>query len=454
MTFDSHLKLKIYDKDVLKDDFMGFTKINLDELLRFDGKGVQYFPVYKKSTLGSTSGGSIGQIGIAVKFNCTEIPQGRADLKTQAQETMTRKDQVPMGVQDTYQQGHPTHMGGPQGSVPSTYQGPVQHIIPPTGQATTSDEIVTHHKPGLIGAGLGALGTGAVLGSAMRGSGTSGTTGTTGTGMTGTGTGITGTGTGMTGTGMTGTGMTGTGMTSTGLAGTGTTFNGSIDITLSDAKLFVVQHGSRQDPYCVVALGSTGLKSMMEGQGIGKEKFQTKVHNGAGQHPIWNETHSLSLQNMKLDSWLQVRVYDRDVVKDDYIGKLKLSLGEMLKFDKRGVNYFPLWKKGALGQTKTEQIGEVGLGVVFNCTEMPQAQADFKSQATDSMARKQQQLGVGQQGMTQQGMTQQVPIGSTTGSTATVNQPLNTKPVYTQGITQGTQGTQGISYPQTQTYSH
>jgi hypothetical protein len=273
-------------------------------------------------------------------------------------------------------------------------------------------------------------------------------TGMTGTGMTGTGM----TGTGMTGTGMTGTGMTGTGMTGTGVTGTGmthpaTTFNGSIDITISDAKILITQHGSKQDPYCVVALGSTGLKSMMEGHSLGKEKFHTKVHNGAGQHPIWNETHSLSLQNMKLDSYLEVRVYDKDLLMDDYLGIARASLGELLQFDKKGVQYWPLHKKGALHQTKSEQIGQVGVGVVFNCTEIPQAQADTKSQAMESMERKEQQVGMsgpvhtGQTGQIGQGQKGQ--MGHITGST--VNQPIDTKPVGTQGTIPQTQG---------QTYGH
>jgi hypothetical protein len=259
-------------------------------------------------------------------------------------------------------------------------------------------------------------------------------------------------------TGTTGTGMTGTGMTGTGMI---TTFNGSIDITISDANLLITQHGSKQDPYCVVALGSAGLKSMMEGQSIGKEKFQTKVHNGAGQHPIWNETHTLSLQNMKLDSYLEVRVYDKDVLKDDYLGLARISLGELLPFDKRGVQYIPLYKKGAFHQTKSEQIGQVGVGVVFNCTEMPQGQADMKSQAMDSMVRKEHQLGgvSGPYQTAQPAQSQQGVMGSTMGSTmgptmgptmgstmgqghmtgpTTVNQPISTKPVQTQGtISQG-----------------
>lgn len=436
MTFESHLKVKIYDKDVVKDDYLGVAKVNLDELMRFDGKGVQYYPIFKKGTFGQPKAETIGQVGVAIKFNCTEIPSGRADLKTQASEAMTRKDQAPMGVHGIDQQGHASHLGGPQQSVPSTYQGPVQSIQP-TGSTTGAGEIQTHHKPGLMGTALGA--TAGALGATALAHGTHGTHGTQGITTHPTTMGHTG----MTGTGMGTTGYTG-GMTPV------TTFNGSIDITISDAKINITQHGSKSDPYCVVALGSGGLKTMMEGQSLMKEKFQTKVHNNAGQNPIWNETHALSLKNMKFDSTLEVRLYDKDVIKDDYLGIASITLGELLAFDKRGVQYIPLWKKGSLRQTTSEQIGQVGLGVVFNCTEIPQAQADFKSQATDSMFRKEQQASgvsgpyqtaqttgayhhqTAQPGFAHQ--TQQGVMGST------VNQPLDTKPVYTQGTIPQTQG--------------
>jgi hypothetical protein len=440
MTFESHLKIKIYDKDVVKDDYLGLTKVNLDELMRFDNKGVQYFPIHKKGTLRQATSEIIGQVGVSLKFNCTEIPTTRGNLTTQVTEAMTRKDQAPVGVHGTYQQGQQAYVG-PQQSMPSTYQGPVQ----------------THHKgDGVTGALIGiAVET---IGGTKGGTyGTHGTQGTYGQGTYGQGT--YGQGTYGQGTyGAYGHGTQGV-----------TTFNGSIDVTISDAKTLETQHWGKQDPYCVVALGSAGIKTMMEGESLGKEKFQTKVHNGAGQHPIWNETHSLSLKNMKLDSYLEVRLYDKDVLMDDYIAIATMTLGELLPYDKRGVQYFPLYRKGVLRQTTSEQIGQVGVGVVFNCTEIPQAQADLKTQATDTMVRKDQQLGgvsgpyqTAQPVYTQPGMvggvsgphqtqpyTQPGTLGHTTGSfpqqTQTVNRPLDTKPIPTQGT---------IPQNQSQFYGH
>lgn len=174
-----------------------------------------------------------------------------------------------------------------------------------------------------------------------------------------------------------------------------TTFNGTLTITIGECTLSLPQHLSKQDLYCVVTLGSSGLKNLLEGERLGKERFQTKVHNGAGQHAAWNETHVLSLKNMKLDSHLKVKLYDKDVVKDDFLSEAKITLQELLKYDRKGVQYFPLFKKGAVRQDTSEAIGQIGVGVAFNCTEIPQAQADLKSQIKEAVTRKDQApLGV------------------------------------------------------------
>jgi hypothetical protein len=170
-----------------------------------------------------------------------------------------------------------------------------------------------------------------------------------------------------------------------------TTFNGTLAVTISDAQQQTTQRGSQQDPYCLVTLGSSGAKRFLEGSTLGKERFKTKVHTNAGQHPIWNETHEFNLKNMKLDSHLKVKLYDKDTLKDDYIGLAQIDLQELLLHDKKGVKYYPLFKKGMLGQEKA-MIGQVGIGVQFNCTEIPQGHADLKSQVRDVAARKDQQI--------------------------------------------------------------
>jgi hypothetical protein len=170
-----------------------------------------------------------------------------------------------------------------------------------------------------------------------------------------------------------------------------TTFNGTLAVTISDAQHLTVQRGSQQDPYCLVTLGSSGAKRFLEGSALGKERFKTKVHTNGGQHPIWNESHNFNLKNMKLDSHLKVKLYDKDTLKDDYIGLAQIDLQELLMHDKKGIKYFPLFKKGMLGQEKA-MVGQVGVGVQFNCTEIPQGHADLKSQVRDTAVRKDQQM--------------------------------------------------------------
>jgi hypothetical protein len=199
------------------------------------------------------------------------------------------------------------------------------------------------------------------------------------------------------------------------------TFNGTLDVTIADIQSTQSQSLSKQDPYCVLTLGSSGPKSLMEGSAWGKDTFKTKVHSGAGQHPVFNESHTFNLKNMKLDSLLKVKLYDKDVIKDDYLAVATITLEQLLLHDKQGVQYYPMCKKTTMGTSSQGQIGQVGIAVTFNCTEIPQRQGDTKSQVRDIATRKDQQWsGVGesqqqaskpfmegQQGQMQQGLPQQ-----------------------------------------------
>jgi len=242
-----------------------------------------------------------------------------------------------------------------------------------------------------------------------------------------------------------------------------TTFNGTLDVTIADAQINISQLGSKQDPYCIVTLGSSGVKRFLEGETFGKEKFETKVHNNAGQHPIWNETHSMSLKNMTLDSHLKIKLWDKDIGRDDSMGIAKINLSQLLTNDKKGVQYYPIYKKSKLGQPKSGQIGQIGVGVIFNCTEKPQF-GDLKTQTSDAMHQKQQGIGAGPYQSTQPSHTQQPyqpsytqqPIGTTTGTHMTG--PTTGFPQQTTGSTgtvnpglQKPFGTQG-TIPQTNNY--
>jgi hypothetical protein len=208
-------------------------------------------------------------------------------------------------------------------------------------------------------------------------------------------------------------------------------FNGTIDVTIADAQINKSQLGSKQDPYCVVTLGSSGLKRFMEGETLGKEKFETKVHDNAGQHPIWNETQSMSLKNMTVDSHLKIKLWDKDIGRDDSMGIAKINLTQLLTNDKKGVQYYPIYKKSKLGQPKSGQIGQIGVGVIFHCTEMP---SDLKSQATGTM----QQVSGGSQSQISQSSSQpsqssyQQPSQSYQQPSQSYQQPQSYQPSYQQ----------------------
>jgi len=114
--------------------------------------------------------------------------------------------------------------------------------------------------------------------------------------------------------------------------------------------------------------------------------MQTKAHSGGGQHPVWNERHTFDLKNMTLDSHLKVKLYVKSTIKDNCIGVAKITLEELVRQDKKGVKNYMLLKKGV------ESIGQVGVAVTFNCTEIPQRQGDIKSQKSDAITEKDQQV--------------------------------------------------------------
>jgi len=156
-------------------------------------------------------------------------------------------------------------------------------------------------------------------------------------------------------------------------------FDGTLEVTIADAKLQIPSNLRKQDSFCVVTLGSSGLKSLLEGERFGKEKFQTRVSSGA--HPAWDEIHNVSLKNMKLDSQLKVKIYDKDKIMNHFLGETALTLEDLLKYDRGEVHYFPIYKKAGA------DVGQIGVAVTFNCPEMPQTHLDIKNGTATSSGR-------------------------------------------------------------------
>ena len=66
----------------------------------------------------------------------------------------------------------------------------------------------------------------------------------------------------------------------------------------------------QQDPYCVITVGDTTLK--------------TKADKEGGKRPKWNET--LDFECSEEVTEIRVKLYDKDVVHDDYIGEGVVTL--------------------------------------------------------------------------------------------------------------------------------
>eukprot|EP00456_Euglypha_rotunda_P057353 TRINITY_DN473_c0_g1_i10.p1 TRINITY_DN473_c0_g1~~TRINITY_DN473_c0_g1_i10.p1 ORF type:complete len:384 (-),score=27.73 TRINITY_DN473_c0_g1_i10:192-1343(-) len=160
------------------------------------------------------------------------------------------------------------------------------------------------------------------------------------------------------------------------------TFNGTLTVTVVDAKDLVNLDYGRQDPYCKITIGSSGFRRLLEGDRWGKEHFTTRTHEKGGSNPVWNETHTVNITNMQLESHLKVSLYDRDAFKDDYIGIAKVNLNELLHSQSRTC-YYDLIEKKALKQANPKPVGRVGINVRFNCTEIPQMKGGFKNKVAD-----------------------------------------------------------------------
>jgi hypothetical protein len=80
----------------------------------------------------------------------------------------------------------------------------------------------------------------------------------------------------------------------------------------------------KMDPYVILTVGS--------------QKYQTRVANGMGRTPIWNDEFIL---NVSPHDVIQLKVYDSDIGIDDFVGETKIPVSQL---GQAGVvdNYFPL----------------------------------------------------------------------------------------------------------------
>jgi len=130
---------------------------------------------------------------------------------------------------------------------------------------------------------------------------------------------------------------------------------------------------TKQDPYCVLTLGGGGLLTkglgLLSGGGLTSlsgETFKTKTHNSGGRNPKWNESYTFTLNGARSDTPLRVKIYDKDVVSDDSVGRCKITLSELLQNNNKGKKYYQLVEKGHSRRI----AGYVGLIAKFDIPSM------------------------------------------------------------------------------------
>ena len=60
---------------------------------------------------------------------------------------------------------------------------------------------------------------------------------------------------------------------------------------------------------------------------VGKQEAKTSVCKGAGKTPTWKEELAFNVTN---EDTIRLEIWDDDVVKDDFLGKLKIPMKDVI----------------------------------------------------------------------------------------------------------------------------
>ena len=91
--------------------------------------------------------------------------------------------------------------------------------------------------------------------------------------------------------------------------------SGKLQLTVCEAKLTRdTETFGKMDPYCVIALRG--------------QKFKTKVMDGAGKTPKWNQVFDINVEDARDD--LAIVIWDEDVMSDDKVGECKIGIQEII----------------------------------------------------------------------------------------------------------------------------
>jgi hypothetical protein len=98
----------------------------------------------------------------------------------------------------------------------------------------------------------------------------------------------------------------------------GSSVNGTLYLTILEASNLKVSNlTTTMDPYCVVEFQS--------------KTYQTEYCKNGDKNPTWHETLKIPVSGVNLDQNITFYIYDKEMIKDNKIGKAELSLQELAK---------------------------------------------------------------------------------------------------------------------------
>ena len=106
----------------------------------------------------------------------------------------------------------------------------------------------------------------------------------------------------------------------------------------------------KMDPYVTLTYGS--------------EKFNTKVLDGKGKTPVWNQNFTLSVRNVSDD--LKVVVYDKDNFSSDEVGGSVVRIGEIISAGAVGVWFEIFYKNKSAGKIFLKALDWKPAGDVYS----------------------------------------------------------------------------------------
>ncbi|KAJ3216092.1 hypothetical protein HK099_006017 [Clydaea vesicula] len=98
-----------------------------------------------------------------------------------------------------------------------------------------------------------------------------------------------------------------------------------------EARGLLAKDNKTRDAYCFIEFGDLNNKEKKKDKDLGKEGFKTQVVNDTN-NPIWNQHINIPVKN--LTDTVSVNCWDQK--KDDFLGNVKLSIGELISTGAKG----------------------------------------------------------------------------------------------------------------------